>query len=104
MLSGDFHSYSFRILHHLFHEAAHLLRCLFLHLPSGVGVGTQSEACVIVPQHRGDCFHVYTILQRHGGEGMPQIVEPDVFQPRVLQDLLMKFGDGIRVIHLSRLW
>lgn len=71
MLSGDFHSYSFRILHHLFHEAAHLLRCLFLHLTSGVGIGAQGESCVIVPQHRGDCFHIYTILQRHGGEGVP---------------------------------
>ena len=103
MLSGDFHSYSFRILHHSFHEVPHLLRCLFLHLPCGVGVGSQSEACVIVPQHRGDGFHIYAVLQRHGSEGVPEIVEPDVFQPCVLQDLLVKLGDRVRMVHLSRL-
>ena len=65
----------FSALHHLFHKVSHLLRCLFLHLPGGVGVGAQGESCVIVPQHRGDCFHVHSILQCHGSEGMTKLVE-----------------------------
>ena len=69
-----------------------------------MGVGSQGESCIVVSQHTGHRLYIYTVLQSHGCEGMPQIVEPDVFQPRVLQDLLMKFGDGIRVLHLSRLW
>lgn len=101
MLSGDFHSYSFRILHHLFHEAAHLLRCLFLHLPGGVGIGAQGEPCIVVSQHRGDCLHIHPVLQSYGSEGVPEIMEPDVFQPRVLQNLLVELGDGVWVIHLS---
>ena len=80
-----------------------IFSCLFLHLPSGVGVGAKSEASVIVPQHRRDCFHVHSILQCHGSEGIPQVVKPDMFQPRVLQDLLMEFDDGVRMVHLSRL-
>ena len=101
MLSGDFHSYSFRILHHLFHEAAHLLRRLILHLSGSVGVGAQGEPCIVVSQHRGDCLHIHPVLQSYGSEGVPEIMEPDVFQPRVPQDLLMEFGDGVRVIHLA---
>ena len=33
---------------------------------------------------------------------VPQVVEPDVFQPRVLQNLLMEFGDRVWMVHLSR--
>ena len=88
MLSGDFHGYSFRILHHSFHEVPHLLRRLLLHLPGGVGVGTKGEPCIVVPQHRGDCFHIHTILQRHGSEGVPEIVESDPRQPRSFQYLV----------------
>ena len=62
-------------LHHFCHKVSHLLRRLFLHLPCGVGVGSQGEPCVIVPQHQGDCFHVHSILQRHGSEGVTKLVE-----------------------------
>ena len=67
------------LLHHLCHEAAHGFRRLILHLPGGVGVDAEGEACVVMPQHTGDCLDVHAILQGEGGEGMTQIVEADVF-------------------------
>ena len=88
-------------LHHLFHEVSHPLRCLFLHLPSGVGVGSQSEASIVMSQHRGDRLYIHTVLQRHGGEGVPEIMEADMFQPRVPQDFLMELCDGIWMVHFS---
>ena len=48
--------------HHLCHETAHFLRGLLLHLPCGVGVGAEGEACIIVTQHTADRFHVHTVL------------------------------------------
>ena len=43
--------------HHLCHETAHFLRGLLLHLPCGVGVGSQGEARVVVPEHgRGKSY------------------------------------------------
>ena len=58
-------------LHDLRHEAAHGFRRLILHLPGGVGVSAQGEACVVVAQHTGDRFDVHTILQGQRGEGVP---------------------------------
>ena len=75
-------------LSNLRHEAAHFLRGLLLHLPRGVGVSAEGEARVIVTQHRGYCFHIYTVLQCQGRECVPQVVEPDMLQPRVLEDPL----------------
>ena len=89
MLSGDFHGYSFQILHHSFHEAAHLLRRLFLHLPCGVGVGAQGEPGIVVPRHGGHGFDVHAVLEGCGGEGVTEIMEADMLQSGVLQDLLM---------------
>ena len=39
----------------------------------------------VVPQHPGHCFHVYPILECQGGERVPQIMEPDPWQPRPFQ-------------------
>ena len=41
-------------LSNLRHEAAHFLRGLLLHLSCGVGVGSQGEARVVVPEHTAD--------------------------------------------------
>ena len=58
-------------LHDLRHEAAHGFRRLVLHLPSGVGVGAEGEARVVVPQHTGHRLDVHTVLQSQRGEGVP---------------------------------
>ena len=41
----------FFCLHDLRHETAHFLRGLLLHLPRGVGVGSQGESRVVVTEH-----------------------------------------------------
>ena len=47
------------------------MRRFQLRVGGDVGVGVQREAYGVVTQHRGDRFHVHTVLEREGGEGMP---------------------------------
>mgnify|MGYP001852325946 CR=1 FL=1 len=97
-LSGVFF---FLSLSDLLHEAAHGGGRLVLLLASGVGVGPQGEAGVEVAQHRGDSLYIHAVLQGHGSEGMPQIVESKVFQSGILQDLLVEVYHRVWVVHLS---
>ena len=60
----------FRLLHGLRHKAAHFLRGVLLHLPGGVGVGGEREACVVMSQHAGNRLDVDAVLQRQCGEGV----------------------------------
>lgn len=46
-----------------------------------MGVGIQGKPGGEVPQHSGHCLDVHSILQSQGGEGVPEIVEPDLIQP-----------------------
>ena len=55
----------------LCHEAAHFLRSLLLHLPCDVGVGSQGESRVVVPEHTADGFDVHPVLECQGRERMP---------------------------------
>lgn len=57
--------------HHLGHEGPHLLGCVVLGLPGGVGIGAEGKSSVVVAQHGGHRFHVHPILQGHGSEGVP---------------------------------
>ena len=68
-LSGAF----FLFLSNLFHKTAHSGGCLVLFLPGGVGVGPQGEPGVEVAQHGGYCFHIHTVLQGRGSEGVTEI-------------------------------
>ena len=89
---------SFLRSHDLLHEVAHGFSRFILLLSGGVGVGAEGKSSVVVAQHTGHRFDVYTVLQCQGCEGMAEVVESDVFQPGVLQDLLMKVDHGIRVV------
>ena len=60
-------------LSNLCHETAHFLRGLLLHLPSGVGVGAECEARIIVAEHTADGFDVHAILQCQRCEGMSEM-------------------------------
>ena len=40
-----------------------------------VGMGGAMEACGVVAQHRGHGFYVHAVLQRHGREGVAQVVK-----------------------------
>ena len=57
--------------HDLRHEAAHGLCGFILLLTGGVSVGTEREACIVVPQHTADGFHVHAVLQCQRCEGVP---------------------------------
>ena len=87
--------------HHLCHEAAHFLRGLLLHLPCDVGVGAESEARVVVPEHTADGFDVHAILQCQGRECMSQIMKAYVLQSCVFENFLVEVYHRIRVIHFS---
>lgn len=71
-------------LHDLFHEAAHGGGCLVLLLPCGVGVGTEGEPGIVMPQHGGHRLYVHAVLEGCGSESVPQVVEADVGEPSVL--------------------
>ena len=93
---------SFFCLHHLRHEAAHRLCGFVLLLPRSVGVGAECESSVIVAEHTADGFDVHPILQCQRCEGVPQIVEPYLWQscPRQYPEQHMQhaiWGDGVAV-------
>ena len=64
-----------------------------------MGVGAESEARVIVSQCAGHRLDVHTVLEGQRGEGVSEVVEPDVLRADGLQDLLMGVAEGIRVEH-----
>lgn len=86
-------------LSHLRHEVAHGLGCFILLLAGGVGVGAEGEPGVVVPQHGRDRLDVHAVLEGQGGEGVPEIVEPEMLQAGILEDALVQCGDGIRAVH-----
>ena len=47
------------------------MRCLELRVGGDVGVGVQREARRVVAKHTADRFHIHTVLERHGREGVP---------------------------------
>ena len=59
-----------------------------------MGVGIQREARGEVAEDVGERFHIHTILQRHGSERMPQIVEPDAGQSGAVQHAVKHMKDA----------
>lgn len=53
-------------LPYLRHEVARGLGRLVLLLPGGVGIGTEGESGVVMPQHGGDGLDVCAVLERTG--------------------------------------
>ena len=72
---------------------------VLLHLRRGVSVGVQREPRRVVAQRAGQRFHVYPAFQRQRGEGVSEIMEPNVLRTDGLQDLLMGVPEGVRVEH-----
>ena len=81
---------AFVVSKRLLQQIVHLCRCLFLHLVGGMGVGGKGESGTAVAQHAGYSLYIDSVLQGKGREGVPQIVEADMLQPRILEDLLME--------------
>lgn len=62
----------------LLQEISDLRRSIPLHVRGHMGVGIQSEPCAEVAQDAGQGLDVHAVLDGEGGEGVPQIVEPDL--------------------------
>ena len=76
---------------------------VLLHLRRGMGVGVQREASRIVTQRVGQRFHVHPAFQRQRGEGVSEIMEPNVLRADGFQNFIMGSPEGVRVIHGSGL-
>ena len=68
---------AFSSLHDPRHEVSHRLRRPILLLPGGVGVGAEGEARIVVSQHTGDRFHIYTVLEGQSRECVPVCYNKD---------------------------
>ena len=60
-----------------------------------MGVSIEGEACGVVSQHTGDGFHVHTVLESKGNEGMPEVVKSDSFQSCPIQHSLEHVQDAV---------
>ena len=72
---------------------------ILLHLGRGVSVGVQGEPSRVVAQRAGQRFHVHPAFQRQRGEGVAQVMEPDVFRADGFQNFVMRSPESVRVIH-----
>ena len=104
LYSGASFESRFRLLHSLRDEVSHLLCGILLHLASGMGVGGECEAGVVVPQHTGDRLDVHAVPECHRCECVSQIVEAQVLQSRILEDLMMEIYHRVGVVHVPGLW
>ncbi len=80
-------------------QISHLCRCLFLYLVCSMGVGGKGESGAAVSQHTGYGLYIDSVLQGEGSEGVSEVMEADVFQPGILEDLLMELYHRIGVVH-----
>ena len=74
---------------------------VLFHLGRGMGVGVQGEPSRVVAQRAGQRFHIHPAFQRQRGEGVAQVMEPDVLRADGLQNFVMGSPEGVRVIHGS---
>ena len=51
------------------------------------------------PKSTGQRFHVHSASQRQRGEGVTEIVKPDVLRTDGLQNFVVRSAEGVRVIH-----
>ena len=63
-----------------------------------MGVDIQRGAAGHVADDSAQRLDVHSMLQRGGGEGVPEIVEPEALTLRPLQHYLEPFPDGGRIL------
>lgn len=78
--------------------------CLYLHRICGMGVGTQGEARIGVTQHPRHRADVHAALQRYGREGVPQIVEADMFQAQRFENFRVDGVYRVGIVHSACHW
>ena len=79
------------------------VRGVLLHLGRGVGVGVQGETRRVVAQRAGQRLYVHAAFQGQRGEGVAQVMEPDVLRTDGFQNFGLGSPESIRVIHGSGL-
>ena len=90
-------------LHGLADDAADGVGGGALHPLRSVGVGAEGKARVVVAQRTGQRLDVHAVLEGQRGEGVSEVVKPDVLRTDGLQDLLMGVPEGVRVKHCAGL-
>ena len=65
----------------------------------GVGVGAEGKARVIVAQCAGQRLDVHAVLEGQRGEGVSEVVKPDVLRTNGFQYLVVGVPEGVRVEH-----
>ena len=68
-----------------------------------MGVGAEGKARVVVAQRTGQRLDVHAVLEGQRGEGVSEVVKPDVLRADGLQDLLMGVAEGVRIEHSAGL-
>ena len=61
-----------------------------------MSVGVQREARGVMTEHRGHGFYIHAVLQRHGGEGVTQVMEAYPWQSRPFQHPLEHVQHAVR--------
>ena len=89
------------VLHCLADDPADGVCGVLFHLRRGVSVGVQGEASRVVAQGAGQRFHIHPAFQRQRGEGVSEIMEPNVLRADGLQNFVMRPAESVRVIHGS---
>ena len=77
-------------------DAPHGLGGFELGVGGHMGVGVQREARRVVTEHTADGLDVHAVLQRHGREGVAEVVKADAGQPRPFQHPLEHVQDAVR--------
>ena len=86
-------------LHGLADDAADGVGGGTLHPLRGVGVGAEGKARVVVAQRTRQRLDIHAVLEGQRGEGVSEVVKPDVLRADGLQDLLMGVPEGVRIEH-----
>ena len=89
--------------HLLADDPADGVGCILFHLRRGVGVGVQRETSRVVAQGTGQRFHVHAAFQGQRGEGVPEIMKPNVFRADGFQNFIVGSAESVRVMHGSGL-
>ena len=83
--------------HLLADDPADGVRRVLFHLGRGVGVGVQCETRRVVAQRAGQRFHIHPAFQGQRGEGVSEIMEPNVLRTDGLQNFVMGSPEGVPI-------
>ena len=86
----------FLCLHRLTDDAADGVGGGALHPLRGVGVGAEGKARVVVSQRTGQRLDIHAVLEGQRGEGVSEVVKPDVFRADGFQNFVMRSPESVR--------